>query len=217
MCGFAALVFSGFPGLAQLGVFSIAGLVAAALVTRYVLPMLAPDGATGMGMRASHGADGRRLVRGLPRLRWLLAALGVAALALVLWQGGHLWRADLGAMSPVPKAAQQLDDMLRDDIGASDGGTLVVAYGADEQAALRNTEAAGAAARCAGGSGRTRRLRNGHPRAAQRGGADGAHRSLPDAATLRARLAEATQGMPLPAFAARTVPGRRARPRASCR
>ena len=28
VCGFAALVFSGFPGLAQLGVFSIAGLVA---------------------------------------------------------------------------------------------------------------------------------------------------------------------------------------------
>ena len=31
VCGFLALVFSGFPGLAQLGVFSIAGLVAAAL------------------------------------------------------------------------------------------------------------------------------------------------------------------------------------------
>ncbi|WP_157627557.1 MMPL family transporter, partial [Variovorax boronicumulans] len=51
VCGFAALVFSGFPGLAQLGVFSIAGLVSAALATRYVLPVLAPDGATGMGMR----------------------------------------------------------------------------------------------------------------------------------------------------------------------
>ena len=38
LCGFAALVFSGFPGLAQLGVFSIAGLIAAALTTRFVLP-----------------------------------------------------------------------------------------------------------------------------------------------------------------------------------
>ncbi|HMZ01233.1 MAG TPA: MMPL family transporter, partial [Burkholderiaceae bacterium] len=42
VAGFAALVGSGFPGLAQLGVFSIAGLLAAAATTRWVLPVLAP-------------------------------------------------------------------------------------------------------------------------------------------------------------------------------
>src|SRR5882757_9386135 len=40
--GFASLLPSGFPGLAQLGLFSISGLTAAALVTRYVLPNLLP-------------------------------------------------------------------------------------------------------------------------------------------------------------------------------
>ncbi|MEO6664485.1 MAG: MMPL family transporter, partial [Rubrivivax sp.] len=40
VCGFAALAFSGFPGLAQLGVFSCAGLIAAAAATRFVLPVL---------------------------------------------------------------------------------------------------------------------------------------------------------------------------------
>ncbi|MHB8723267.1 MAG: MMPL family transporter, partial [Steroidobacteraceae bacterium] len=35
VCGFASLLPSGFPGLAQLGLYSISGLVAAALVTRY--------------------------------------------------------------------------------------------------------------------------------------------------------------------------------------
>ncbi|WP_298234245.1 MMPL family transporter, partial [uncultured Azohydromonas sp.] len=49
VCGFAALVFSGFPGLAQLGVFSVAGLAAAALTTRWVLPVLVPAGAAGAG------------------------------------------------------------------------------------------------------------------------------------------------------------------------
>ena len=38
LIGFAALVFAGFPGLAQLGVFSIAGLLAAAATTRFVFP-----------------------------------------------------------------------------------------------------------------------------------------------------------------------------------
>ncbi|MDP9044562.1 MAG: MMPL family transporter, partial [Pseudomonadota bacterium] len=49
VCGFAALLFSGFPGLRQLGVFSIAGLGAAALSTRWVLTLAAPDGAPGLG------------------------------------------------------------------------------------------------------------------------------------------------------------------------
>ncbi|MDM0003217.1 transporter [Variovorax sp. J22G73] len=199
VCGFAALVFSGFPGLAQLGVFSIAGLVSAALATRYVLPMLAPDGATGMGMRRYMAQLAGALVRGLPRLRWPLAALGVAALALVLWQGGHLWRADLGAMSPVPKSAQQLDEMLRNDIGASDGGVLVVAYGDDEQAALRHTEAAAARLDALVDKGEllgyetvTRVLPSVETQTARIA-------SLPSDELLRANLAEATKGMPLPA------------------
>ncbi|MEJ1170018.1 MMPL family transporter [Variovorax sp. CCNWLW235] len=199
VCGFAALVFSGFPGLAQLGVFSIAGLVAAALATRYALPMLAPDGATGMGMRKYMARGAGLLVRGLPRLRWVLAGLGVAALALVIWQGGHLWRADLGAMSPVPKSAQQLDEMLRADIGTGDGSTLVVVYGADEEAALRNTEAAAARLEALVDKGElggfetvTRVLPSVAAQAARLA-------SLPDGETLRNRLAEATQGSPLPA------------------
>ena len=198
-CGFAALVFSGFPGLAQLGVFSIAGLVSAALATRYVLPVLAPDGATGMGMRKYMAQMAGALVRGLPRLRWPLAALGVAALGLVLWQGGHLWRADLGAMSPVPKAAQQLDETLRNDIGASDGGVLVVAYGDDEQSALRHTEAAAARLDALVDKGElvgyetvTRVLPSVETQTARIA-------SLPSSEILRANLAEATKGMPLPA------------------
>ncbi|MDM0073066.1 transporter [Variovorax sp. J2P1-59] len=199
VCGFAALVFSGFPGLAQLGVFSLAGLIAAALVARHVLPVLAPDGATGMGMRRQMAQVAGILVRGLPRLRYVLMGLGVAALALVLWQGGHLWRADLGAMSPVPKAAQQLDAELREDIGASDGGTLIVVHGADLQSALRSTEAAGARLDAlvdkgdlAGFESVTRVLPSETAQAARLA-------SLPDAETLRTRLAQATRGLPLPA------------------
>jgi len=199
VCGFAALVFSGFPGLAQLGVFSLAGLIAAALVARFVLPILAPDGATGMGMRARMAHVAGLLVHALPRLRWVFVGLGVAALVLVLWQGGDLWRANLSAMSPVPQAAQKLDAELRSDIGASDGGTLIVIQGADLQSALRNTEAAGARLDAlvdkgdlAGYETVSRLLPS---EAAQKARLA----SLPDADTLRTRLAEATRGLPLPA------------------
>ena len=42
VCGFASLLPSGFPGLAQLGAYSVNVLVAAAAVTRFVLPVLLP-------------------------------------------------------------------------------------------------------------------------------------------------------------------------------
>ncbi len=142
VCGFAALVFSGFPGLAQLGVFSLAGLVAAALATRYVLPVLAPDGAPGRGLRGHLAHAAGLLLLALPRLRWTFLVAGVLALGLLAWQGAPLWHSDLGAMSPVPRAAQALDASLRDDLGASDAGTLVFAQGDDLQAVLRATESA---------------------------------------------------------------------------
>lgn len=199
VCGFAALVFSGFPGLAQLGVFSIAGLVAAASATRYGLPMLAPDGATGMGMRHLMARAAGAIVRGLPRLRRLFLAAGVVAAGLLVWQGSDLWRANLSAMSPIKQAASDLDTRLRDDIGASDGRTLVVIQAADEQAVLRATEAAGARLEALVDRGElsgfetvTRVLPS--LEAQQQRIA-----SLPDAPTLRARLAEATAGGPLPA------------------
>src|SRR4029079_4324802 len=46
ICGFSAMLLSSFPGLAQLGLFSIAGLIVAVAVTRYVLPILLPSGFT---------------------------------------------------------------------------------------------------------------------------------------------------------------------------
>ena len=57
--------------------FSVAGLVAAALTTRYVLPALVPDGARGTGLRAPMGRAARVAVRWLPRTRVPVLVLGV--------------------------------------------------------------------------------------------------------------------------------------------
>jgi predicted exporter len=142
VCGFAALVFSGFPGLAQLGVFSMAGLVSAVLFTRYVMPVLMPNGAPGTGLRAPMGRFARRAAAWLPVLRWPLWLLGAAA-AFVLVQRGDLWQAELSSLSPVSQEALALDASLRAELSAGDARTLVVVQGADLQAALRAAEAAG--------------------------------------------------------------------------
>ena len=199
LCGFAALLFSGFPGLAQLGLFSIAGLVGATLTTRYLLPVLMPDGAAGMGLRRQIGqAAGWGLAR-LPRLRGLFLALGVASLALLFWHRGELWHAQLSSLSPISKEALALDETLRGDLSGTDARTLVVVNGANAEMALQAAETAGArldalvdAGRIAGYDSPARLL----PSLAMQ---QRRQAQLPEAATLRANLAQATQGGPLPA------------------
>src|SRR6202022_4674283 len=86
VCGFASLLPSGFPGLAQLGLYSISGLVAAALVTRHVLPALLPSGfvihdVTPIGSRVARLLHWARQLRGL-RLAASSVALAAVALAV---------------------------------------------------------------------------------------------------------------------------------------
>ena len=198
VCGFAALLFSGFPGLAQLGVFSIAGLLAAALATRYVLPALMPDGARGSGLNRHLGRLGRAGIAVLPRLRLPLLALGAAA-ALLLVLRGDLWRADLGSLSPVPRAAIELDEQLRADLTAGDSGTLVVVQGPDVEATLQRAEAVAARLEpliergVIGGFDSVTRILPSQATQRQRLAA------LPEPEALRAALADATAGGPLPA------------------
>ncbi|MDE2079757.1 MAG: MMPL family transporter [Burkholderiales bacterium] len=198
LCGFAALAFSGFPGLAQLGVFSLAGLVGAALATRYGLPALMPGGARARrgGLRPLLGRLGVWGVARLPRLRWPLLALGLAALALLATRSG-LWQAELSSLSPVPPAALALDASLRADLSAGDASVLVVVQGADLQTTLQRAEAAAARldplvdrGAIGGFDSVTRWLPSAATQRARQA-------SLPDAAALQAALAQATATLPL--------------------
>ncbi|RZL32147.1 MAG: hypothetical protein EOP35_20575 [Rubrivivax sp.] len=142
LCGFTALLFSGFPGLQQLGVFSMAGLVGAVLTTRFVLPVLMPDGARGQGLRRPMGRAARAAMAVLPRTRWLWLALGLASVVLVVQRDG-LWKAELSSLSPVSKEALALDASLRADVtSGSTGGAFVVVQGPDAETALQRAEAA---------------------------------------------------------------------------
>lgn len=198
ICGFAALLFSGFPGLAQLGVFSVAGLAAAALTTRYVFTTIAPDGAPGVGLRRWLGQAVGTCSGVLPRVRWPLVALSLAALAVLLTQPSA-WRGNLASLNPVGPAAVALDQQLRADIGAADNGTIVAVSGADEAGVLAQAEAAGSrldrlveAGVIAGYESPARLLPS--PAMQQR-----RRDALPDPATLGARLDAATADGPLPA------------------
>jgi predicted exporter len=198
VCGFAALLFSGFPGLAQLGVFSIAGLAAAALTTRWVFTRLAPDGAPGMGLRRHLGHAVGWCTAVLPRLKVPLVALTLLAAIALAWLPSP-WRGNLSSLSPVGAAAVKVDEELRADLGATDGGTLVAVSAPDEAGVLMQAEAAGArldklvdAGALAGYESPARILPSPTVQASRQ-------KALPNADTLLARLNEATLNGPLPA------------------
>ena len=198
LAGFGALVVSGWDGLAQLGIFAVSGLLAAALSTRYLLPALAPAGAAGSGLRERLGQMTSAAVRVLPRARMPLIALSLLAVVAMLWLPSP-WRGSLASLSPVPQQALALDASLRADLGASDAGVLIALEADDADGALAAAERAGErlaplvhAGQLASYQSPAHILPSPATQLARRA-------VLPEAGVLQERLAAATREGPLPA------------------
>jgi predicted exporter len=196
IAGFASLLLSGFPGLAQLGLYAIAGLVVAATVTRFVLPSLLPANfhihdVSAVGLTLS------RVVQRAAALRWPAAILLLAACAIVVANRASLWNDTIASLSPVSQADVELDTRLRADMGAPDVRYLVVVSGANQESVLRAAE-------------RVSALLQTQVEQGQLAGFESPSRYLPSLATQRARqaslpprplletrLAQAVQGLPV--------------------
>ena len=170
---YLTFLFSGVDGLRQLAVFTIVALATAALCTRFMLPALvdpAPrDPAASRGLLALW-----RAIERLPRPRWSLLAVALAALAVVAFRPGAFWQNDLSKLTPVPAPLLQRDAQLRAELGAPDVRYVLALPAADAQAALAAGE----------------RLRPALDALVAAGAIDGydlAARYLPSAATQRAR------------------------------
>jgi predicted exporter len=200
VCGFASLVPAGFPGLAQLGVYSIGGLLTAAGVTRFVLPVLRPRqlalrDLTPLGTRCARLLGRTRRSRG--RVQGCAVLLGAAAILILVLERQRLWSHELSSLSPIPPSAQQLDARLRADLGAADVAQLIVVHGSSLESVLREAERTAEAlapliqAHLVGGVDNPANfLPSRQTQLARRA-------SLPDAATLRQRLRTAGAGLAL--------------------
>lgn len=193
ICGFSAMLFSGFTGLAQLGLFSIAGLIGAVSTTRWVLPHLLPRG---FSVHASTRFSSALMavVRQAPRARIALLAAAAAAAVFVTTQRASLWNDSLSSMSPVAKESLALDEQLRRDMGAPDVRYMVVLSGSDQESVLQRSEEIAGILR-----GQVQRgLLEGFdaPPLPSRAVQQARQAALPDAATARANLGKALHGLP---------------------
>lgn len=198
VCGYAALLFSSFPGLMQLGLYSMAGLVAAAGTTRFVLPLL-PRAPVPASTLDRVGRLMLGMCRGMRRLRWPLVLLALIAAAVVWQHRDTLWARGLEGLDPAPATLQALDARLRASAAVDEPRHVVAVSGPTIDAALEAAEHAEAALAPALARGEVLRITSpAHllPSAATRAARRAA---LPDAETLRGRLATAVAGLPVQA------------------
>jgi predicted exporter len=195
LAGFGAMLFSGFPGFVQLGLFTMTGLIAAASVTRFVLPHLLPGGFGGVSLARAEPVL-ERVLAFVPRLRLPLALLLASALAILFLHQGSYWEDQLSSMNPVPAGQLALDRDLRADLGAPDVRYMIVLDAPDQETALARSSQLAAGLEPLVGEGvlvgfdsPDRYLPSAATQAARRA-------AIPDAEILRANLAEATAGLP---------------------
>ena len=137
--GFSALLFSGFTGLAQLGLFSIVGIIVAALMTRFVLPILLPQNFY-IRQPIKLGCFLFKAVQSLIRYKLVAIAITAAAILVLIQHRDHIWSAELGGLSPVSQTAQNLDTELRAEMGASGAGALLVIKAKTSESVLQTCE-----------------------------------------------------------------------------
>ena len=140
VCGFAALLFSSFPGLAQLGAYSLAGLIAAALVTRFVLPAFRTRPISlHRVLRLGQWLDGVQARLG--GLRIPVAVLVLAAIGLLVWNPHPMWSTQLSDLNPAPRELQALDQHMREEVGAPQLDHLIAIHAPTQEQALQAAEA----------------------------------------------------------------------------
>src|SRR5574337_840124 len=136
---YLAFYASGVNGLKQLAVFTIVGLLAAGLSTRYLLPHLLPRRVRDVAAMGWLIRAGGRVDR-LPRPRWIPLLVALAIVLMLAFAPGPFWQNDLAALTPVPPAMLQQDARLRAALGAPDVRYLLVLEAPTEQGVLARSQ-----------------------------------------------------------------------------
>jgi len=192
ICGFSAMMLSDFPGLQQLGVFSVAGLIAAVLVTRFVLPHLLPhDFQIRQTTLGTLGQKLASLARAAPRARWPLTIAVLMLVVVGVTNRQTIWNDDISNLSPISLDEQKRDEALRTALGAPDVRFMVVAESTDLETTLQAAERASTALGALRDQGLIKSFDTPTQFLPSTAAQDARKRVLPSQDTLRTRLNEA--------------------------
>jgi predicted exporter len=139
LLSFAAMYFSGFQGLRQLGLFSAVGLVVAAACTRWLLPSVLPPS---RGIQPSATISWvLKLAERMPRQRWLFLGVTAAAFLVLVQHRNEIWQDSLDALSASSQEETARDIHYRGAIGVPDLRTMISVRATSLETTLLQTEA----------------------------------------------------------------------------
>ncbi len=134
--GYCAMLFSGFPGLSQLGLFAIVGLLTAVGTTRWILPFLVPS--------SFHGRPNSSfLIKAVNVFQYFsisLPILLIVSIGALFLSDKPLWENDIAKLSPIPLHLQQFDADLRNQMGIPALRDVLLVTGQSEEDLLQKTE-----------------------------------------------------------------------------
>jgi len=133
LLAYLAIMLAGSRGLAQLGLFTAGGLVAAVATTRWWLPSMLPAPSV---VETGNGAPERPRLPLYPALSALLLALA----GTWLIASGPLWEDSLASLSPLPPERLQADNRLRQALGTADMRYQLVLHDTDLERLLQKNE-----------------------------------------------------------------------------
>lgn len=142
VAGLVGLAWTSIPGIRELAVLTSSGIVVSLLTTRYLLPVFMPA-----APEATRGHRWLRdaLGRGLERLRASRATLiAMPLIALAVCAAGLArveWVDDVSVLATLDEALLAEDERVREAVSRMDGGRFVIAWGDDEEEALRRNDA----------------------------------------------------------------------------
>jgi predicted exporter len=191
---YLTFVFSGVPGLEQLGIFTVTGLAVAALTTRYLLPHFAVPVAT-----PARAADWLRRFAWQPPAPALAVGLAVfvlLAVGAVARSGTPFWEPRLASLTPVPAALLARDAELRNALGAPSVRYLLYLRGHDVDQVLGALESLDRALGQLVARGAIDSFDHAARYLPSRETQQRRQRALPDHDSLQRMLAAATAGLP---------------------
>lgn len=137
---YAAFLVSGFGGLQQLGLFTIIGLVTAALFSRWILPPLARYRLDAKPGLVSFHQFLKNWGQKASRLGWVVIAVLIASTGLLFSSQKPVLHLNIDSLSPITEQRRAQGKQLRNDIGFWHGGSMILVTGKDTESVLQYSE-----------------------------------------------------------------------------
>ncbi|MGE3634684.1 MAG: MMPL family transporter, partial [Sandaracinaceae bacterium] len=141
IAGLAGLAWTSFPGIRELAVFTSVGVLGALLATRYLLPPWMPDAPTATKLHARMADAVGRFMERMERSRRPLLVIPMIALVVsVVGIARVEWTDDIRSLNTLDESLAAEDDRVRAAVSRMDAGRFVIAWGDNEEEALRRND-----------------------------------------------------------------------------